>query len=63
MDNAHWIEVTLKVRSRVLQDFERLVVRIAHEKCPKAQPYFNTGMEVKRDGRWQMLFSFTTKIQ
>ena len=44
-------------------DFGETVMMIAREQRPGAKPYFNTRMWVKRDGRWQMLFSFNTRIE
>ena len=44
-------------------DFGETVMMIAHEQRPGAKSYFNTRMWVKRDGRWQMLFSFNTQIE
>lgn len=43
--------------------FGETVMMIAREQRPGAKPYFNTRMWVKRDGRWQMLFSFNTRIE
>lgn len=43
-------------------DFGETVMMIAQEQRPGAKSYFNTRMWVKRDGRWQMLFSFNTQI-
>jgi ketosteroid isomerase-like protein len=43
-------------------DFGDSVVMIAREQRKEAKAYFNTRMWVKRDGRWQMLFSFNTRI-
>jgi hypothetical protein len=43
-------------------DFGETVVMVARERRPGAKSYFNTRMWVKRDGRWQMLFSFNTQI-
>ena len=34
-----------------------------HEQRPGAKFYYNTRMWVKRDGRWQMLFSLNTQIE
>jgi len=39
------------------------VMMVAHEQRPGAKAYFNTRMWVKRDGRWQMLFSLNTQIE
>jgi len=44
-------------------DFGETVMMIAREQRPNAKAYFNTRMWVKRDGRWQMLFSFNTRIE
>jgi hypothetical protein len=44
-------------------DFGETVMMAAHEQRPGAKSYFNTRMWVKRDGRWQMLFSFNTQIE
>jgi hypothetical protein len=44
-------------------DFGETVMMVAHEQRPGAKSYFNTRMWVKRDGRWQMLFSFNTQIE
>ena len=44
-------------------DFGETVMMIAREQRPSARAYFNTRMWVKRDGRWQMLFSFNTRIE
>ncbi|HET6928683.1 MAG TPA: nuclear transport factor 2 family protein [Candidatus Acidoferrum sp.] len=44
-------------------DFGETVMMIAHERRPGAKSYFNTRMWVKRDARWQMLFSFNTQIE
>lgn len=44
-------------------DFGKTVMMIAREQRPGAKPYFNTRMWVMRDGRWQMLFSFNTRIE
>jgi hypothetical protein len=44
-------------------DFGETVMMIAREQRPSAKAYFNTRMWVKRDGRWQMLFSFNTRIE
>lgn len=43
-------------------DFGETVMMIAREQRPKAKAYLNTRMWVRRDGRWQMLFSFNTRI-
>ncbi|MBZ5527283.1 MAG: nuclear transport factor 2 family protein [Acidobacteriia bacterium] len=44
-------------------DFGESVLMIAREQRPGAKPYFNSRMWVRRDARWQMLFSFNTRIQ
>jgi len=44
-------------------DFGDTVMMIAREQRPGAKTYFNARMWVKRDGRWQMLFSFNTRIE
>jgi hypothetical protein len=44
-------------------DFGETVVMIAREQRRQGKPYFNSRMWVKRDGRWQMLFSFNTRIE
>jgi len=44
-------------------DFGDTVMMIAREKRPRAKGYYNTRMWVHRDGRWQMLFSFNTRIE
>jgi len=44
-------------------DFGESVMMVAKEQRPGAKSYFNTRMWVKRDGRWQMLFSFNTRIE
>ncbi len=44
-------------------DFGGTVMMIAREQRPGAKSYFNTRMWVKRDARWQMLFSFNTRIE
>jgi ketosteroid isomerase-like protein len=44
-------------------DFGDTVMMIAHEQRLNAKAFFNTRMWVKRDGRWQMLFSFNTRIE
>ena len=44
-------------------DFGQTVLMIAREQRPHGKPYFNTRMWVNRDGRWQMLFSFNTRIE
>lgn len=44
-------------------DFGETVMMIAREQRPGARSYFNTRMFVKRGSRWQMLFSFNTRIE
>src|SRR6266576_1008441 len=44
-------------------DFGETVLMIAREQRPGARSYFNTRMFVKRGSRWQMLFSFNTRIE
>lgn len=44
-------------------DFGETVLMIGREQRPGAKPYFNTRMWTRRDGRWQMLFSFNTRIE
>ena len=44
-------------------DFGETVMMVAHEQRPGGKSYFNTRMWVKRDGRWQMLFSFNTQVE
>jgi hypothetical protein len=44
-------------------DFGETVMMIAREQRKGAKAYFNTRMWVKRDARWQMLFSFNTRIE
>jgi hypothetical protein len=44
-------------------DFGETVMMVAREQRPGAKSYFNTRMWVKRDARWQMLFSFNTQIE
>lgn len=43
-------------------DFGDTVMMIAREQRKEAKAYFNTRMWVRRDSRWQMLFSFNTRI-
>jgi hypothetical protein len=51
-----------ELRDAEMFDFGETVMMVAHEQRPGAKFYFNTRMWVKRDGRWQMLFSFNTQI-
>jgi hypothetical protein len=44
-------------------DFGETVMMVAHEQRPGGKSYFNTRMWVKRDGRWQMIFSVNTQIE
>jgi hypothetical protein len=44
-------------------DFGETVMMVAREQRSDARPFYNTRMWVKRDGRWQMLFSFNTRIE
>jgi ketosteroid isomerase-like protein len=44
-------------------DFGDTVLMIAREQRRGAKAYFNSRMWVKRDARWQMLFSFNTRIE
>ena len=44
-------------------DFGGTVMMMAREQRPNAKSYFNTRMWAKRDGHWQMLFSFNTRIE
>ena len=48
--------------SAEILDFGDTVLMIAREQRKQAKAYFNSRMWVKRDGRWQMLFSFNTRI-
>ncbi len=43
-------------------DLGETVMMIAREQRPNAKAYFNSRMWIRRDGRWQMLFSFNTRI-
>jgi len=49
--------------SALMFDFGETVLMVAREQRSDARPFFNSRMWVKRDGRWQMLFSFNTRIQ
>lgn len=44
-------------------DLGETVVMIAREQRRGAKAYFNSRMWVNRDARWQMLFSFNTRIE
>jgi hypothetical protein len=44
-------------------DFGETVLMIAREQRTNAKAYFNSRMWVKRDDRWQMLFSMNTRIE
>jgi hypothetical protein len=44
-------------------DFGETVMMLAREQRNGAKAYFNTRMWVKRDTRWQMFFSFNTRIE
>ena len=44
-------------------DFGDSVLMVAKEQRPGGKSYFNSRMWVKRDARWQMLFSFNTRIE
>ena len=46
-----------------MHDLGDTVMMIAREQRPGGKPFYNTRMWVKRDGRWQMLFSFNTRIE
>jgi hypothetical protein len=52
-----------ELRDAEMFDFGETVMMVAHEQRPGAKFYFNTRMWVKRDGRWQMLFSLNTQIE
>jgi hypothetical protein len=52
-----------ELRDAEMFDFGETVMMVAHEQRPGGKNYFNTRMWVKRDGRWQMLFSFNTQIE
>jgi hypothetical protein len=52
-----------KLMTAQMYDFGDTVMMIAREQRPGGKPYYNTRMWVKRDGRWQMLFSFNTRIE
>ncbi len=44
-------------------DLGETVLMVAKEQRPGAKTYFNTRMWLKRDARWQMLFSFNTRME
>jgi len=44
-------------------DFGVTVLMVAREQRPGGKAYFNTRAWVARDSRWQMLFSFNTRIE
>jgi hypothetical protein len=44
-------------------DFGETVLMIAREQRTNAKAYYNSRLWVKRDGRWQMLFSMNTRIE
>jgi hypothetical protein len=52
-----------ELRDAEMFDFGQTVMMIAREQRPGAKFYFNTRMWVKRDARWQMLFSLNTQIE
>jgi hypothetical protein len=43
-------------------DFGDTEMMVGREQRPGAKCYFNTRTLIKRDARWQMLFSFNTRI-
>jgi hypothetical protein len=45
-----------------MYDFGETILMIAQEQRKQAKAYYNSRMWVMRDGRWQMLFSFNTRI-
>ena len=55
-------KATALVSARMF-DFDETVMMIAREQRPGTKPCFNTRVWVKRDARWQMLFSFNTRIE
>jgi Domain of unknown function (DUF4440) len=52
-----------ELRSAEMFEFGDTVMMVAREQRPGAKSYFNTRMWVRRDARWQMLFSFNTRIE
>jgi hypothetical protein len=49
--------------SAEMLDFGDSVLMVSKEQRPGGKSYFNSRMWVKRDTRWQMLFSFNTRIE
>ena len=54
---------TSELLSAEMFDVGDTVMMVAREQRPGAKSYFNTRMWVKRDARWQMRFSFNTRIE
>lgn len=52
-----------ELRSAEMFEFGDTVMMVAREQRPGAKSCFNTRMWVRRDARWQMLFSFNTQIE
>lgn len=52
-----------EVLSAEMFDLGETVVMVAREHGRGAKDYFNSRMWVKRGGRWQMVFSFNTRIE